>query len=93
MHVTAGALLDRGTEILLVERRAYGIVLQPGGHLAPADVMLAGAAERELTEETGIDPSMVSRVSQTPCTSSTAGSRPGRRRDEPDHFHLDFRYL
>jgi hypothetical protein len=31
MHVTAGALLVRGTEILLVEHRAYGIVLQPGG--------------------------------------------------------------
>ena len=32
MHVTAGALLVRGAEILLVEHRAYGIVLQPGGH-------------------------------------------------------------
>ena len=44
MHVTAGALLVRGAEILLVEHRAYGIVLQPGGHLEPADVTLAGAA-------------------------------------------------
>ena len=32
MHVTAGALLVRGTEILLVEHRAYGIILQPGVH-------------------------------------------------------------
>jgi hypothetical protein len=29
LYVTAGALLVRGTEILLVEHRAYGIVLQP----------------------------------------------------------------
>ena len=53
MHVTAGALLVRGAEILLVKHRAYGIVLQPGGHLEPADVSLAAAAERELVEETG----------------------------------------
>jgi hypothetical protein len=33
MHVTAGALLVCGTEILLVGHRAYGIVLQPGGHI------------------------------------------------------------
>jgi hypothetical protein len=32
MHVTAGVLLVRGAEILLVEHRAYGIVLQPGVH-------------------------------------------------------------
>ena len=32
VHVTAGALLVRGAEILLVEHRAYGIVLQPGVH-------------------------------------------------------------
>jgi hypothetical protein len=32
MHMTAGVLLVRGTEILLVEHRAYGIVLQPGVH-------------------------------------------------------------
>jgi hypothetical protein len=53
MHVTAGVLLVRGAEILLVEHRAYGIVLQPGGHLEPADVSLAGAAERfsELTND------------------------------------------
>ena len=38
MHVTVGVLLVRGAGILLVEHRAYGIVLQPGGHLEPADV-------------------------------------------------------
>jgi hypothetical protein len=32
MHVTAGVPLVRGAEILLVEHRAYGILLQPGVH-------------------------------------------------------------
>lgn len=33
MHVTVGALLVRGGRgILLIEHRAYGITLQPGGH-------------------------------------------------------------
>jgi 8-oxo-dGTP pyrophosphatase MutT (NUDIX family) len=66
VHVTASALLTRGAEVLLVAHRAYGIILQPGGHLDPADVTLAGAAERELAEETGIDPGTVSCRSQPP---------------------------
>jgi 8-oxo-dGTP pyrophosphatase MutT (NUDIX family) len=90
MHVTAGALLVRGTQILLVEHRAYGIVLQPGGHLEPTDATLVGAAERELAEETGIDPGAVSCVSQAPVYVEF-GRVPARpAKDEPEHFHLDF---
>jgi 8-oxo-dGTP pyrophosphatase MutT (NUDIX family) len=90
VHVTAGALLVRGTEILLVEHRAYGIVLQPGGHLEPTDVTLPGAAERELAEETGIDPGAVSCVSEIPVYVEF-GRVPARpAKDELDHFHLDF---
>lgn len=92
MHVTAGALLVRGTEILLVRHRAYGIVLQPGGHLEPADATLAGAAERELVEETGIDPGTVSCVSQAPVYIEYGRVRARPEKDEPGHFHLDFGY-
>jgi 8-oxo-dGTP pyrophosphatase MutT (NUDIX family) len=92
MHVTAGALLVRDAEILLVEHRAYGIVLQPGGHLEPTDVTLADAAERELAEETGVDPGTVSCVSQAPVYIEY-GRVPARpAKDEPGHFHLDFGY-
>ena len=90
MHVTAGVLLVRGAEILLVEHRAYGIVLQPGGHLEPDDASLAGAAERELVEETGIDPATVVLLSQIPAYIEY-GRVPARpEKNEPDHFHLDF---
>lgn len=92
MHVTAGALLVRGAEILLVEHRAYGIVLQPGGHLEPVDVSLAAAAKRELVEETGVDPAAVTLLSDLPAYIEY-GRVPARpQKDEPDHFHLDIGY-
>ena len=93
MHVTAGALLVRGDAgILLVEHRAYGITLQPGGHLEPADTTLIGAAVRELAEETGVDPGKVFPASQTPVYIEY-GRVPARpAKDEPDHYHLDIGY-
>ncbi len=94
MHVTAGALLVRrdacgDAEILLVEHRAYGIILQPGGHLEPTDTTLIGAAARELVEETGVDPDTVFPASQTPVYIEY-GQVPARpTKDEPAHYHLD----
>jgi 8-oxo-dGTP pyrophosphatase MutT (NUDIX family) len=90
MHVTAGALLVRGgTEILLVDHRAYRLILQPGGHLEPDDVSLAAAAERELVEETGIDPVTVVLRSDIPAYIEY-GRVPARpEKNEPDHCHLD----
>lgn len=92
MHVTVGALLVRGEKVLLVDHRAYGIQLQPGGHLEPTDVTLIDAAVRELTEETGVDPGQVSPASHTPVYIEY-GRVPARpAKDEPEHFHLDIGY-
>lgn len=90
MHVTVGALLvRRGTDVLLVDHRAYGILLQPGGHLEPTDTTLIGAALRELVEETGVDPEKISPASQTPVYIEY-GPVPARpERNEPEHHHLD----
>lgn len=94
MHVTAGALLVRdGAEVLLIEHLAYGITLQPGGHLEPTDETLVGAALRELSEETGIDPGQVVPVSAHPAYVEF-GRVPARpAKGEPDHYHLDFGYV
>ncbi|MEV0143721.1 MULTISPECIES: NUDIX domain-containing protein [unclassified Nonomuraea] len=96
MHVTVGALLVRGNaddaEILLVEHRAYGITLQPGGHLEPTDPALIDAAVRELVEETDVDPGMVFPASQVPVYIEY-GRMPARpAKDEPEHHHLDIGY-
>ncbi|WP_372412705.1 NUDIX hydrolase [Streptomyces luteireticuli] len=93
MHVTVGALLVRdGTEILLIEHLAYGITLQPGGHLEPTDTTLIDAAVRELTEETGIDSSKVFSISSAPAYIEY-GRVPARpEKDEPEHYHLDIGY-
>lgn len=93
MHVTVGALLTRsGRDVLLVGHRAYGIMLQPGGHLEPTDTTLIDAAVRELAEETGIDPDTVIPASRTPVYIEY-GRVPARpQKDEPEHFHLDLGY-
>lgn len=93
MHVTVGALLVRGdAEVLLVEHRAYGITLQPGGHLEPTDSTLIDAAVRELAEETGVYPGKVFPASQLPVYIEY-GCVPARpEKDEPEHYHLDIGY-
>jgi 8-oxo-dGTP pyrophosphatase MutT (NUDIX family) len=75
--------------LLVQENRAYGITLQPGGHLEPTDATLIDAAVRELTEETGVDPDRVVPASQAPVYIEY-GNAPARpMKDEPAHFHLD----
>ncbi|KAB1128484.1 NUDIX domain-containing protein [Micromonospora sp. AMSO12t] len=93
MHVTVGALLVRGgAEVLLVDHLAYGILLQPGGHLEPTDTSLIDAAMRELAEETGVDASDVASTSHVPAYVEY-GKVPARPdKGEPEHFHLDFGY-
>jgi 8-oxo-dGTP pyrophosphatase MutT (NUDIX family) len=92
-HATVGALvLDEQANVLVVEHRAYGILLQPGGHIERGDKDLVHASLRELAEETGIDPDQVSVLSTAPVYAAY-GEVPARQdRDEPAHWHLDLGY-
>ena len=93
-HVTAGALLlRRDGRVLLVEHKALGKWLFPGGHLEDADETLMQAALRELAEETGIDPDLVSPVSAVPLHIDVHPIPANPAKDEPDHQHFDFRFL
>jgi 8-oxo-dGTP pyrophosphatase MutT (NUDIX family) len=90
MHVTVGALVVCGDSVLLVNHRAYSLLLQPGGHLEPTDQTLLAAALRELCEETGIDPGSVRPVSGDPVYVEY-GPVPARpEKGELRHYHLDF---
>ncbi len=88
-HLTAaGVLLDHARErVLLTHHRKLGRWLQLGGH-CDGDANLAAAALREATEESGID-------------GLTIDPRPidvdvhviPARKHEPEHLHLDTRFL
>lgn len=92
LHITTGALLVRCGEVLLVNHRAYGLLLQPGGHLEPTDQTLIGAAARELAEETGVDLDQIREVSQNPVYIEFGRVPPRAEIAEPEHFHLDLGY-
>nr|WSX50610.1 NUDIX domain-containing protein [Streptomyces sp. NBC_00974] len=93
-HVTAGAILIRPDgRILHIHHNAIGKWLLPGGHLEPADNTLLQAAGRELTEETGIPPHVITPHSETPLHIDAHPIAANPAKDEPAHLHFDFRFL
>jgi 8-oxo-dGTP pyrophosphatase MutT (NUDIX family) len=51
------------------------------------------AALRELAEETGIDPDLVTPISPIPLHIDVHPIPANPAKDEPDHQHFDFRFL
>ncbi|MFI0943609.1 NUDIX hydrolase [Streptomyces sp. NPDC021020] len=93
-HATAGALLFRPDgHVLLVEHKALGTWLFPGGHLEDGDDTLQGAALRELAEEMGIPTEYVDPVSPIPLHIDVHPIPANLAKGEPAHRHYDFRYL
>lgn len=96
-HVTASAfVLDpTGRRILLIHHRSLGRWLQPGGHYEPPEA-LPDSALREAVEETGlgglaVDPWHGASGIPIDIDSHRIPARP--ERDEPEHWHHDFRYV
>ncbi|MYW70379.1 NUDIX domain-containing protein [Streptomyces sp. SID8379] len=67
--------------------------LLPGGHLEPADNTLLQAAGRELAEETGISPHLVTPRGEVPLDIGIHPIDADPAKNEPAHQHCDFRYL
>ncbi|MCX4665626.1 NUDIX domain-containing protein [Streptomyces sp. NBC_01381] len=93
-HVTAGAILaDPDGRILHIRHRALNRWLLPGGHLESEDTGLLTAAQRELTEETGIPASVVTPAGHLPIHIDAHRIPANQAKEEPEHHHFDFRFL
>jgi 8-oxo-dGTP pyrophosphatase MutT (NUDIX family) len=65
----------------------------PGGHLEESDDSLATAALRELTEETGIPAEAVTLLDgDVPLDIDVHPIPANPAKDEPEHWHFDFRF-
>lgn len=93
-HVTASAgVINPAGQVLLIHHKTLGTWFFPGGHVEPEDTTLLGAALRELVEETGIDPLQVTPVGHDPIHIDIHPIPANPSKDEPEHQHIDFRYL
>src|SRR5262245_44683541 len=88
-HLTASAIVldPRGERVLLTLHGKLGLWLQLGGH-CDGDANLPGVALREATEESGIDDLAIDPV-PIDLDIHPIPARPG----EPEHLHLDTRFL
>jgi 8-oxo-dGTP pyrophosphatase MutT (NUDIX family) len=92
-HVTASGVVlsPDGQSVLLVLHRRLGRWLQPGGHLDPEDRTVAGAARREVVEETGVSPDLAAPPRLVGIDVHEIPAAKG----EPPHLHHDlvFRFI
>lgn len=96
-HVTTSAFIldNEGGRVLLIHHRFLARWLQPGGHYEPPDD-LAQSALREAVEETGVEGLILDpwhAASGIPIDIDSHLIPARSARDEPEHWHYDFRYL
>lgn len=97
-HGTAGAFVlspDR-KELLLIHHKFLDMWIQPGGHWDPEDPDPWTVAEREAIEEAGVEiahilPMLADRP-HVPFDIDTHAIKANSSKNEPEHFHHDFRY-
>jgi 8-oxo-dGTP pyrophosphatase MutT (NUDIX family) len=88
-HITASAILRRRDEVLMIKHKVLSAWLFPGGHIEPGEWPHEAAA-RELREETGyLSSPREGELIDVDCHVIPENLRKG----EPEHFHIDFRYL
>lgn len=97
-HLCAsGILLLPGNQLLMLEHKALGIWVVPGGHYDLVDGELANTAIRETTEETGLTipiklhPWHIEHGIPLDIDTHPIPARPDKNEDA--HQHFDFRYV
>jgi len=97
-HGTGAAIVvspDR-TKVLLIHHKLLDKWLQPGGHWDPEDPNPWTVAEREAEEETGIRMAQTLHVDpdrpHIPIDIESHHIPANLKKDEPEHYHHDFRY-
>ncbi|MDR2063497.1 MAG: NUDIX hydrolase [Candidatus Nomurabacteria bacterium] len=99
-HFTASVFVvnQKNRKVLLLEHKALGKMLQPGGHIDVGETPLQ-AALRELWEETGTNHTdlkprnMVPRDKNIPFDIDTHLIPENKKKNEPKHYHHDLQYL
>ncbi len=95
-HLTAGALLIRDGQLLMLHHNFLDIWLMPGGHIDDDDASLRDAALRELLEESGLTDSEILPFDRWPDDLPLDIGRhaipPRPERDEAAHIHWDVRF-
>lgn len=88
-HLTASAIVvdARRERVLLTHHKKLGRWLQLGGH-CDGDANLAGVALRECVEESGIETLAID-----PAPIDLDVHAIPARKDEPEHLHLDTRFV
>lgn len=93
-HITASAILVNPTgHMLWIHHVKHRQWIWPGGHLEPVDDSLRHGALRELVEETGIDAAKVASIGVGPLQIDAHTIPANERTGEPEHRHVDFRFL
>jgi len=99
-HITASAMIINAHDstLLFIKHKALGRWLQPGGHVDEDDESILAAAIREVSEETGIEPQNLrllppAQDEQVPIDIDTHLIPAKPNKNEPAHYHHDFRYL
>ncbi len=98
-HITTSAFIidPQSSEMLLLKHKTLGKWFQPGGH-TEGDGTLAESALREAVEETGIPAGQLRYVAVSghpdlPHDIDSHFIPPNEKKQEPGHYHHDFRYV
>ena len=85
-----------GTSVLMIHHKIFDRWQQPGGHMEPNEVHPRDSARRESEEEAGVEIAEQLPVAGSldiPLDIDTHYIAANPKKNEPEHYHHDFRYV